>query len=173
MLDPKQFNFLWVVDFPLVEWDAEEKRYFALHHPFTSPKAADLERLESDPEGIRCDAYDIVLNGTELGGGSIRIHRSDVQSRVFKLLGIEEEEARVKFGFLLDALSYGAPPHGGLALGLDRMVAMLVGSESIRDVIAFPKTQRAACLLTEAPSPVDNLQLRSLGIKLSGGAAKA
>jgi aspartyl-tRNA synthetase len=173
MLDPKQFNFLWVVDFPLVEWDAEEKRYFALHHPFTSPKAADLDRLESDPLGIRCDAYDIVLNGTELGGGSIRIHRGDVQSRVFKLLGIEEEEARVKFGFLLDALSFGAPPHGGLALGLDRMVAMMVGSESIRDVIAFPKTQRAACLLTEAPSEVDNAQLRQLGIKLAGGAAKA
>jgi aspartyl-tRNA synthetase len=173
MLDPKQFNFLWVVDFPLVEWDADEKRYFALHHPFTSPKAADLERLESDPLGIRCDAYDIVLNGTELGGGSIRIHRGDVQSRVFKLLGIEEEEARTKFGFLLDALSFGAPPHGGLALGLDRMVAMLVGSESIRDVIAFPKTQRAACLLTEAPSEVDNTQLRQLGIKLAGGAAKA
>jgi aspartyl-tRNA synthetase len=173
MLDPQQFNFLWVVDFPLVEWDADEKRYFALHHPFTSPKKEDLERLESDPLGIRCDAYDIVLNGTELGGGSIRIHRGDVQSRVFKLLGIEEEEARAKFGFLLDALSFGAPPHGGLALGLDRMVAMLVGSESIRDVIAFPKTQRAACLLTEAPSEVDNTQLRQLGIKLAGGAAKA
>ena len=114
-----------------------------------------------------------MLNGTELGGGSIRIHRSDVQSRVFKLLGVEEEEAKEKFGFLLEALSYGAPPHGGLALGLDRMVAMLVGSESIRDVIAFPKTQRAACLLTEAPSPVDNAQLRQLGIKLAGGPAKA
>jgi len=172
LLDPKQFNFLWVVDFPLVEWDAEEQRHFALHHPFTAPKAHDLERLESDPEGVRADAYDIVLNGTELGGGSLRIHRSDVQSRVFALLGIQEEEAKAKFGFLLEALSFGAPPHGGLALGLDRMIAMLVGSESIRDVIAFPKTQRAACLLTEAPAPVDNVQLRGLGIKLAG-AAKA
>ncbi|MFN2425991.1 MAG: aspartate--tRNA ligase [Candidatus Binatia bacterium] len=167
LLDPKQFNFLWVTDFPLVEYDAEEKRHFALHHPFTAPKAHDLERLESDPEGVRADAYDIVLNGTELGGGSLRIHRSDVQSRVFALLGIQEEEAKEKFGFLLEALSFGAPPHGGLALGLDRMVAMLVGSESIRDVIAFPKTQRAACLLTEAPAPVDNVQLRGLGIKLA------
>jgi aspartyl-tRNA synthetase len=172
-LKADDFKFLWVVDFPLVEYDAEEKRYFALHHPFTSPKAADLERMESDPEGVRADAYDIVLNGTELGGGSIRIHRSDVQSRVFRLLGIEEEEAKEKFGFLLEALGFGAPPHGGLALGLDRMVAMLVGSESIRDVIAFPKTQRAACLLTDAPSTVDPLQLRSLGIKLAGQAAKS
>ena len=166
LIPPDQWNFLWVVDFPSVEWDAEEKRYFALHHPFTAPKPADLDRLESDPESVRADAYDIVLNGTELGGGSIRIHRPDVQSRVFKLLGIGEEEARHKFGFLLDALSYGAPPHGGLALGLDRMVAMLCGSESIRDVIAFPKTQRASCLLTEAPSTVDTAQLRQLGIKL-------
>jgi len=166
MIPADAWNFLWVVDFPSVEWDADEKRYFALHHPFTSPKPADLERLESDPESVRADAYDIVLNGTELGGGSIRIHRADVQSRVFSLLGIGEEEARHKFGFLLDALSYGAPPHGGLALGLDRMVAMLCGSESIRDVIAFPKTQRAACLLTEAPSTVDTAQLRQLGLKL-------
>ncbi len=170
LLDPSTFNFLWVVDFPLVEWDADEKRYFALHHPFTAPKARDLDKMEADPEAVRADAYDIVLNGTELGGGSLRIHRGDVQSRVFQLLGIGEEEAKEKFGFLLEALSYGAPPHGGLALGLDRMVAMLVGSESIRDVIAFPKTQRAACLLTEAPSPVDNTQLRGLGIKLAGGA---
>lgn len=171
LLDPAQFNFLWVVDFPLVEWDADEKRYFALHHPFTAPKAADLDRLESAPEDVRADAYDIVLNGTELGGGSLRIHRSDIQSRVFSLLGIQEEEAKEKFGFLLEALSFGAPPHGGLALGLDRMVAMLVGSESIRDVIAFPKTQRAACLLTESPSEVDSTQLRNLGIKLTGAAA--
>ena len=173
LFDPKQFNFLWVVDFPLVEWDADEKRYFALHHPFTAPKAKDLDRLESDPEGVRADAYDIVLNGTELGGGSLRIHRGDVQSRVFSLLGIGEEEAKQKFGFLLEALSFGAPPHGGLALGLDRMVAMLVGSESIRDVIAFPKTQRAACLLTDAPAEVDALQLRGLGIKLAAQAGKA
>ena len=167
LLDPNRFHFLWVVDFPLVEWDADEKRYFALHHPFTAPKAKDLGALESAPEAARADAYDIVLNGTELGGGSLRIHRSDVQSRVFQLLGIGEEEAREKFGFLLEALSYGAPPHGGLALGLDRLVAILVGSESIRDVIAFPKTQRAACLLTDAPSVVDPTQLRSLGIRLA------
>ena len=173
LYDPREFAFLWVVDFPLVEWDADEKRYFALHHPFTSPKAHDLPRLESEPEAVRADAYDIVLNGTELGGGSIRIHRGDVQSRVFSLLGINEEEAKQKFGFLLEALGFGAPPHGGLALGLDRMVAMLVGSESIRDVIAFPKTQRAACLLTEAPSPVDDAQLRGLGIKMASSGPAA
>jgi aspartyl-tRNA synthetase len=166
ILDPQQFNFLWVVDFPLVEWDAEEKRYFALHHPFTSPKAADLERLESDPLGIRCDAYDIVLNGTELGGGSIRIHRGDVQSRVFKLLGVHEEEARVKFGFLLDALSFGAPPHGGMAFGLDRLAMCLVGTDAIRDVIPFPKTQKATCLMTESPAKVPTENLRDLHIRV-------
>ena len=166
LIPPGEYRFLWVTDFPLVEYSEEDRRYYALHHPFTAPKKADLERLESAPLDVRADAYDIVLNGTELGGGSVRIHRGDVQSRVFKVLGIEEAEAREKFGFLLDALAHGAPPHAGLALGLDRTVAMLAGTESIRDVIAFPKTQRAACLLTDAPSRVDPVQLRGLGIKL-------
>jgi len=166
MIPADEHRFLWVTDFPLVEYSEEDRRYYALHHPFTAPKAADLGKLESAPLDVRADAYDIVLNGTELGGGSVRIHRGDVQSRVFKVLGIEEAEAREKFGFLLDALDHGAPPHAGLALGLDRMVAMLAGTDSIRDVIAFPKTQRAACLLTDAPSRVDPAQLRGLGIKL-------
>ena len=161
-----RWNFLWVVDFPLLEYSEEEKRFFAMNHPFTAPRASDLERLEAAPEEVRADAYDIVLNGMELGGGSIRNHRPDIQQRVFSVLGIGEEEAREKFGFLLDALSFGAPPHGGLALGLDRVVALLTGTDSIRDVIAFPKTQKASCLLTEAPAPVDPVQLRGLGIRL-------
>jgi aspartyl-tRNA synthetase len=166
LIPPGEYRFLWVTDFPLVEYSEEDRRYYALHHPFTAPKRTDLARLESAPLDVRADAYDVVLNGVELGGGSVRIHRSDVQSRVFRLLGIEEAEAREKFGFLLDALAHGAPPHAGLALGLDRLVAMLAGTDSIRDVIAFPKTQRAACLLTQAPSRVDPAQLRGLGIKL-------
>jgi aspartyl-tRNA synthetase len=166
LIPADRYDFLWVTDFPLVEYKEEDQRYYALHHPFTAPKAADLDRMESDPASVCADAYDIVLNGTELGGGSVRIHSDEVQSRVFRLLGIEEEEAREKFGFLLEALAYGAPPHAGLALGLDRLIAMLVGTDSIRDVIAFPKTQRAGCLLTDAPSQVDPLQLRGLGIKV-------
>ncbi len=166
LIPEDRFDFLWVTDFPLVEYNEEDKRYYALHHPFTAPKDDDLDRLESDPLGVRADAYDVVLNGVELGGGSVRIHRADVQQRVLAMLGIDEEEAREKFGFLLNGLSYGAPPHAGLALGLDRLVAILVGTDSIRDVIAFPKTQKAACLLTEAPSPVDATQLRGLGVKL-------
>ncbi len=159
------WKFLWVTDFPLVEYDAGEDRHYALHHPFTAPRPADGERLETDPLSVRADAYDIVLNGVELGGGSVRIHSPAMQQRVLKVLGIEEAEAREKFGFLLDALAHGAPPHAGLALGLDRLVTLLVGGESIRDVIAFPKTQRAACLLTEAPSSVDRDQLRGLGLR--------
>ncbi len=159
--------FVWVTDFPLVEYSPEDKRYVAVHHPFTSPNEEDLHKLESDPGSVRALAYDIVLNGTELGGGSIRIHRSDIQSKIFGLLGIGEAEARGKFGFLLDALFYGAPPHGGIALGLDRIAMLLSGGASIRDVIAFPKTQRAVCLMTDAPSPVDARQLRDLGLKLS------
>jgi aspartyl-tRNA synthetase len=149
-----------------VEYNEEDGRYYAMNHPFTAPRSADLDRLEKDPLSVRADAYDVVLNGMELGGGSIRNHRVDVQQRVFGVLGIGEQEAREKFGLLLDALSFGAPPHGGLALGLDRVVALLTGTDSIRDVIAFPKTQKAACLMTEAPAPVEPGQLRGLGIRL-------
>jgi aspartyl-tRNA synthetase len=155
-----------VTDFPLFEWDEDEQRWFACHHPFTSPKPEHLELLESDPGKAEARAYDVVLDGVELGGGSIRIHRPEVQSRVFSALGIDEEEAQSRFGFLLDALRFGAPPHGGIALGLDRLVALLLGLESIRDVIAFPKTTSASCLLTDAPSPVDEAQLNELGIRL-------
>jgi aspartyl-tRNA synthetase len=157
---------LWVVDFPMFEYDPEEGRYFAAHHPFTSPKDGHEELLESEPGAALAKAYDMVLNGWEVGGGSVRIHRADVQSKVFRALNIGPEEAQEKFGFLLDALQYGAPPHGGVAFGLDRLVTMMTGSESIRDVIAFPKTQRAQCLLTQAPSPVDEKQLRELHIRL-------
>ena len=166
MIPSNRYAFVWVTDFPLVEYSPEDKRHVAVHHPFTSPREDDLERLESDPLKIRALAYDVVLNGTELGGGSVRIHRPEIQSRVFALLGISETEARNKFGFLLDALAFGAPPHGGIAFGLDRIAMLLCGSSSIRDVIAFPKTQRAVCLMTEAPSPVDARQLRELGLKL-------
>ncbi|NGR08981.1 aspartate--tRNA ligase [bacterium SGD-2] len=157
---------LWVVDFPMFEFDEEEGRYFAAHHPFTSPKDGHEDLLETDPARALAKAYDIVLNGWEIGGGSVRIHRADVQSKVFRALNISEEEAAEKFGFLLDALQYGAPPHGGIAFGLDRLVTMMAGADSIRDVIAFPKTQRAQCLLTQAPSPVDEKQLRELHIRL-------
>jgi aspartyl-tRNA synthetase len=157
---------LWVVDFPMFEYDDEAKRWNACHHPFTAPKDAHLALLESDPGRCLAKAYDLVLNGSEIGGGSVRIHQEAVQSQVFRALNIGVEEAQLKFGFLLDALQYGAPPHGGLAFGLDRIVAMMTGSESIRDVIAFPKTQRAQCILTQAPSPVDEKQLRELHIRL-------
>jgi aspartyl-tRNA synthetase len=157
---------LWVVDFPMFEHDEDENRWNALHHPFTAPKAGHEEFIDSAPGRAIAQAYDMVLNGWELGGGSVRIHRADVQSKVFKALNIGDEEARIKFGFLLDALQYGAPPHGGLAFGLDRLVTMMTGAESIRDVIAFPKTQRAQCLLSQAPSEVDEKQLRELHIRL-------
>ncbi|KGS47540.1 aspartate--tRNA ligase [Burkholderia pseudomallei MSHR5492] len=157
---------LWVVDFPMFEYDDEETRYVAAHHPFTSPKDEHLEYLETDPGRCLAKAYDMVLNGWEIGGGSVRIHREEVQSKVFRALKIGPEEAQAKFGFLLDALQYGAPPHGGIAFGLDRIVTMMAGADSIRDVIAFPKTQRAQCLLTQAPSPVDERQLRELHIRL-------
>ena len=157
---------LWVVDFPMFEYDEEDKRWVACHHPFTSPKDEHVDLLATDPGKCLAKAYDLAVNGWELGGGSVRIHRADVQEQVFKALGISEEEARLKFGFLLDALKYGAPPHGGLAFGLDRIATMMAGAESIRDVIAFPKTQRAQCLLTNAPSEVDEKQLRELHIRL-------
>jgi aspartyl-tRNA synthetase len=160
------WKMLWVVDFPMFDYDAAAKRWVALHHPFTSPKIEDLGRVDIDPANVKARAYDMVLNGSEIGGGSIRIHHMDVQEKVFATLGIEPDEARQKFGFLLDALKFGAPPHGGIAFGLDRICALLAGVDSIRDVIAFPKTQKASCLLTDAPSPVDEQQLRELHIKL-------
>ncbi|MDO8989354.1 MAG: aspartate--tRNA ligase [Sideroxyarcus sp.] len=162
----KVWEPLWVVDFPMFEYDDEGKRWNACHHPFTAPKDEHLSMLESDPGKCLAKAYDLALNGSEIGGGSVRIHKEAVQSQVFRALNIGAEEAQLKFGFLLDALQYGAPPHGGLAFGLDRIVTMMTGSESIRDVIAFPKTQRAQCLLTQAPSPVDEKQLRELHIRL-------
>jgi aspartyl-tRNA synthetase len=157
---------LWVTEFPMFEQNPDTGRYEPLHHPFTAPFAADLDRLESDPGNVRSRAYDLVLNGAEVGGGSIRIHDPDTQQRVFTALGIGAEEAEEKFGFLLEAFRYGAPPHGGLAFGLDRLVALLAGAGSIRDVIAFPKTQRASCLLTQAPAGVDDAQLQELGIRV-------
>ncbi len=157
---------LWVIDFPLVEYDKEANRWQALHHPFTAPKPEHVDLLESDPGAVLSRAYDMVLNGSEIGGGSIRIHNTDIQQRVLNMLGIDDDEANAKFGFLLDALKYGAPPHGGIAFGIDRLCAMMSGAESIRDVIAFPKTQKASCLLTEAPNNVSETQLRDLGLRL-------
>ena len=161
---------LWVVDFPLVERDRESGRWQSTHHPFTAPRDEDVELLEHDPGAVRARAYDMVLNGTEIGGGSIRIHRPELQESVFQTLGIDRDEARHKFGFLLEALRYGAPPHGGIAFGLDRIVSMMAGEDSIREVIAFPKTQKSACLMTEAPSSIESDQLRELGIRTRSAA---
>lgn len=168
LFDPQTYSFVWVTDFPLLEWDHEEKRYTSVHHPFTSPAEADLDLLEEAPERVRSRAYDLVLNGTEIGGGSIRIHRNDIQERVFHALGITPADAQEKFGFLLEALQYGAPPHGGIAFGLDRLVMLLSGSSSIRDVIAFPKTQKATCLMSGAPSEPEIRQLLELCVRVEG-----
>lgn len=166
LIDRSLWRPLWVIDFPLLDYDHEAKRYVAMHHPFTAPLDDDLPLFESDPVKVRAKAYDMVLNGNEIGGGSIRIHRREIQSKVFDLLGISKDEAAAKFGFLLEALEYGAPPHGGIAFGLDRLIMLLGGAGSIRDVIAFPKTQKAQCLMTEAPSPVEAAQLKELHIKV-------
>jgi len=166
LIDPAARSLLWVVDFPLLEYDEEARRHVAVHHPFTAPHDADLGRLESEPLAVRAQAYDLVLNGTEIGGGSVRIHQPRVQERVFAMLGISPEEAQAKFGFLLEALASGAPPHGGFAFGFDRLTMLFAGEESIRDMIAFPKTQKAFDVMTEAPSEVEARQLRELGIKL-------
>ncbi len=160
------YNFVWVHTFPVFDWSEEESRWVSTHHPFTSPRPEDIDKLENDPGNAYAEAYDMVLNGNEIGGGSIRIHRPEIQERVFRALGISDEEARLKFGFLLDALKYGAPPHGGIAFGVDRIIMLLAGTNSIRDVIAFPKTTQGNCLMTEAPSPVDDAQLSELHVKV-------
>ena len=170
LIDEARFEFLWVVDFPLLDWSEEDQRFVACHHPFTGPHPEDLDLLETDPGSCRAQAYDIILNGFELGGGSIRIHDDETQARMFKAIGLDPQEARDQFGFLLEALAFGAPPHGGIALGLDRLVMLLVGASNIREVIAFPKTAQARCLMTSAPSTVNPRQLKELGIQVSEAA---
>jgi aspartyl-tRNA synthetase len=166
LIDSAALAFTWVTEFPLMEYSDADKRFFSTHHPFTSPVNEDLPFLETDPGRVRARAYDLVLNGSEIGGGSIRIHSQIVQAMIFKALGLGQDEARTKFGFLLDALEYGTPPHGGIAFGFDRLIMLMAGTDSIRDVIAFPKTQKAACLLTDAPSKVSIEQLLELSLKV-------
>lgn len=166
MLDKKEYNFLWVTEFPLLEYNDDEKRYQAMHHPFTMPMDEDLQYLDTNPGVVRAKAYDVVLNGTELGGGSMRIYNSEIQEKMFEVIGIDHETAQERFGFLLNAFKYGVPPHGGMAYGLDRLCMLMLGTESIRDVIAFPKVQNSSCPLTDAPSTVDEKQLRDLSIKI-------
>ena len=167
LLDKNRYNFLWVTEFPLLEWSDEENRFMAMHHPFTMPMEEDWDKIDSDPGAVRAKAYDIVLNGTELGGGSVRIHQDDIQEKMLEVLGFTKEQAHEQFGFLLDAFKYGVPPHAGLAYGLDRMVMLMTQCDSIRDVIAFPKVKDASCLMSHAPSPVDEKQLEELGIEVS------
>jgi aspartyl-tRNA synthetase len=167
LIDESKFNFLWVTDWPLLEYDEEAGRYTAAHHPFTMPFEEDIEKLETDPASVKAQAYDIVLNGYELGGGSLRIYKRDVQEKMFKALGFSKEQAQSQFGFLLDAFDYGTPPHGGIALGLDRIVMLLAGRSNLRDTIAFPKTASASCLLTDAPGAVSEAQLDELQLKLN------
>lgn len=167
LLDKNRYNFLWVTEFPLLEWSDEENRFMAMHHPFTMPMEEDWDKIDSDPGAVRAKAYDIVLNGTELGGGSVRIHQDDIQEKMLEVLGFTKEQAHEQFGFLLDAFKYGVPPHAGLAYGLDRMVMLMMQCGSIRDVIAFPKVKDASCLMSHAPSPVDEKQLEELGIEVS------
>ena len=166
LIDEDDFKLAWIVDFPLLEWDDEENRWVSVHHPFTAPKIEDIELLDVDPGKVRARAYDLVLNGNEIAGGSIRIHDAELQQKIFKLLGISEEEAKRKFGFLIEAFKYGAPPHGGIAFGFDRLVMLFTGMKSIRDVIAFPKTSSAISLMDEAPSEVDPKQLEELHIQI-------
>ena len=166
LIPPDEYRLVWITEFPLLEFDEENQRYVAKHHPFTSPMVEDIALLDTDPANVRAQAYDIVLNGTELGGGSIRIHDQAMQQKIFSLLGMTPAEAWNRFGFLLEAFQYGVPPHGGLAYGLDRMVMLLTGSDSIRDVIAFPKVQTSACLMTEAPNQIDQKQLDELNLAM-------
>lgn len=172
LLNKNEYNFLWVTEFPLLEWSEEEGRFTAMHHPFTMPMEEDLQYLDSEPGRVRAKAYDIVLNGTELGGGSVRIFQDDVQEKMFEVLGFTKEQAYDRFGFLLNAFKYGVPPHAGLAYGLDRLVMLMLGQDSIRDVIAFPKVKDASCLMTNAPDVVDEIQLKELGIALDASEDK-